>query len=183
MAREWRKDERKKKKNWKEMLKWWEEWKLREDEKKNWKETWLLQGKNESQEERKRAATGKEERIKRRKKYSGVQEREERSRKGGKDQKGLSPNEEKTKSMSWNARGKSVKDYLKSGPSPSQGPNSIAMDTIKAQFKPNCQAQSELGPEIFKAHFEYAPATSKLQIMVELSTRARQHKCSFSRTQ
>ena len=27
---------------------------------------------------------------------------------------------------------------------------------------PIAQAQSELGPEIFKAHFEYAPATSKV---------------------
>jgi hypothetical protein len=26
------------------------------------------------------------------------------------------------------------------------------------------QAQSELGPEIFKAHFEYAPATSKCTV-------------------
>ena len=37
------------------------------------------------------------------------------------------------------------------GPSPNQSPNQ----------GPIAQAQSELGPEIFKAHFEYAPATSK----------------------
>ena len=50
-----------------------------------------------------------------------------------------------------------------------QGPNLYALDTIKAQFKPNCQAQSVLGPEIFKAHFEYAPATSKLRSIINWS--------------
>ena len=35
---------------------------------------------------------------------------------------------------------------------------------IQAQL---LKAQSELGPEIFKAHFEYAPATSKLRSITD----------------
>ena len=41
-----------------------------------------------------------------------------------------------------------------------QGP--IAQSPIQIGLLYCSQAQSELGPEIFKAHFEYAPATSKV---------------------
>ena len=71
-------------------------------------------------------------------KSSRVQEREERSRTGKK----------KTKKGLRRSTGQRRK-IKEIGP--------ISKDTQG----PIAQAQSELSPEIFKAHFEYAPATSK----------------------
>jgi hypothetical protein len=84
----------------------------------------------------------------------------------------------------WNTRGKSVKDQPKPKAQNAKevskskkvknqklGWDPIAIHTIKAQFKPNCQAQSELGPRHIQSPVTIqAPATSKLQYTVEPST-------------
>jgi hypothetical protein len=86
--------------------------------------------------------------------------------KAGKDKRALGLKSEfkwKKKGQNWKSRSKSqIFDFVKLGLKPKS--KAQALKCYVHPSRPNCQAQFELGPEIFKAHFEYAPATSKCTV-------------------